>query len=68
MLIDTQKALEVLVSAGTPEEQARAQIDVYRMAEKDVATKKDLTRWALRIILANAAISAVLLALFSYVN
>ena len=72
MLIDTERARRELANAGVPDEQAEAHLNIVRMIDKEaragLATKSDLSRWAIRIILGNAAITAALLALFSYAS
>ncbi len=69
MLIDTLKAKNRLVSEyGFSEQHAEGVVETVASAEERVATKADLQRWAFRIILANAAVMALLLALFEFVT
>lgn len=59
MLIDTHKVIRDIQEAGASEELAEAIADAISSAEGQVATKKeDLQRWAIRILLGNAAVAA----------
>ncbi len=80
MLIDTLKAKRHLTDdLQIPENVADGIIETVTSAEENVTTKVDLerletridkklARWALTIVLANAALTAALLALFAFVT
>jgi hypothetical protein len=69
MRIDTLKTRNRLINEyGVDERQAEGIVEAIASAEDQVATKADLRRWALRIVLANLTGTGVLLALFAFVS
>jgi hypothetical protein len=66
-LFDTRAYVKNLMAAGFTQEQADAMANGQLQLLAVVATKEDLARLELRIILANLAISGVLLGALSLV-
>ena len=71
MLINTLKTKKRLVEEyGADDRLAEGIVEIISSAEDQLVTKamlkSELRRWALRIVLGNAAVMAALLALFQY--
>jgi hypothetical protein len=66
-MLDSIQVKKRLSSRGFSDDQAEGLAEeLVSLTESNLATKEDLSRWALRIVLANAAVTAALLALYGF--
>jgi hypothetical protein len=68
-MLDSIQIKKRLIERGFSDDKAEGLAEEFvTLTESNLATKDDLSRWALRIVLANGVVMAALLALYGFAS